>query len=73
MMTPEQVQSALEGRDGPEAQVAMLKYVVGLQIDRAFSLIKVRSGGNIHMRDTLKGPSLNYNERGDSNLQRRTH
>jgi hypothetical protein len=72
-MEPDQVQSVLEGKEGPEAQVAMLKYVIGLQIDRAFGLIQVRSGGNIHMRDTLQGPSLNYNERGDSNLNRRTH
>lgn len=70
-MDRDKIQGILSGEEGDRAQFDMLKFVIRVQIERAFSLMKVTTANNIQQRATLFGPSINYNERGDSNYKRR--
>jgi len=69
-MTSAEIKDTLDGKNGDEAQFEMMKYVIGLQIDRAFAAYKVRGGNNLQVRTGLGQPFVSYNERGNSNFNR---
>lgn len=72
-MNQEEIRSTLAGEKGDDAQFEMMKFMIRLQVERAFGIFKVTTANNIQKRDTLHGPSINYNERGNSNYKRRKH
>lgn len=71
-MTEEEAEQTLNGEKGDDAQFALLKSVITLQIDRAFSSYHVAVTPNMHKREGLGGTFVNYNPRGQSNGGRPT-
>jgi len=59
-MTPSDLQGILEGNQGDDAQFEMMKFVIGQQIDRAFSVFRVSVSTGFEKRTSLQGPFISY-------------
>ena len=69
-MTAPEIQGILEGNQGDDAQFEMMKFVIGQQIDRAFSVFRVSVSTGFEKRNSLQGPFVSYDP--DQNGRRNT-